>query len=145
MVKQFTEIPINRSLLEEKKLNRFEFYRTVRYFCTTISSSLSCIRKSGFPKKKMSEIDHIFLPYRKISKSESCFYFPPMAVPHVRINFYPKTPIDTLGRPLTPEDTLCIVKKSFILFFMIYYHEVIPFLVYITVSHSRRCTFYNSY
>ena len=28
---------------------------------------------------------------------------------------------------------------------MINCHEVKPFLVYITVSHSRRCKFYNSY
>ena len=71
------------------------------------------------------------------------YFFPPLAVSHVGRTYYPKTPIDTPGSPLTPQDGLYMVRKSFNLFYMINYHEVIPFLVYITVSNSRRCKFYN--
>ena len=68
-----------------------------------------------------------------------------MVVPRVGLTFYPKTPIDFPGHPFTPQETLYIVRKSFILFSMINYHDVISFLVYITFSCSRRCKFYNSY
>ena len=98
--------------------------------------------------KKNSEIDRI-LNYRKISKSESCvpFFSPTFCsvVSHVGHTIYPWTPTDSQGCPMNPQGTLHMVRKSFILFYMINYHEVIPFLVYISVSHSRRCKFYNSY
>ena len=60
-----------------------------------------------------------------------------MVVSHVVGTIYPRTATDIPRCPLTPKDTLYMVRKSFILFYKINYHEVIPSLVYVTVEHAK--------
>ena len=103
-------------------------------------------QKVWFPKR-FSQIDRN-LTYRKISKSDSrlsFFFFPPLAVLHVSHIISPRTHTETPRCPLTPMDALYMVRKSFILFYMANYHQVILFLVCIKVSHRRTCKFYYLY
>ena len=79
------------------------------------------------------------------AKVDYLFLFPPLTVLHVGHTIYLRTPINTPIRPFAPQDALYMVRKPFILFYIINYHEVITFLLCITLSHRNTCKFYNSY
>ena len=138
VVKQFTDIPINRGMFKENTETGSNF--TLPVFLQYVISSLMH-QKVWFSQTILREINCI-LTYRKISKSEHRFsFFPPLVVLYVCHTIYPRTPIDTSRRPLTPQDAFFKV----IVFYMINYQEVITFLVCIKVSHRRTYKFYNSY
>ena len=143
-VKQFTDIPINRGPFKEKNETGSNF--TVPVFLQYVISPLMH-QKVWFSPKILSEINEI-LTYWKISKSECWLSFSfshhwqfYMSV----ILFTPGHPLAHPTRPLTPQDALYMIRNSFILFYMINYHEVITFLLCVTVSHRRTYKFYNSY
>ena len=126
--------------IQTKNRNRFEFYGTGIFLQYVISSLMH--QKVWFSKKILTEINHI-LTYKK--DSIMFFFFPSLSVLHVGHTIYPRTPNDTPRRPLAPQDALYMVRKSFILFYVINYHEFITFLLCIKVSHRRTYKFYNSY
>ena len=143
VVKSCIDIPINCSLFKEETETVSNVIVPVflQYFIYSLMH-----QKVWFSRKILTEI-HGILTYRKTSKGDRLSVSPPppppppppqLAVSRVSHSIFSRTPIDTLGRRI-------YVRKAFILFYMINYHEVIPFMVYITVSHSRGCKFYNSY
>ena len=95
---------------------------TICYF-VTVSESLV------FPKNSYRNQSYFKLQkdFQK-RKSIIFFFFPPLAVLHVSHTFYPMTPIDTPRCLSTPQDALYMVRKSFILFYMINYQESYNFL-----------------
>ena len=140
---QFTNIPINCSLFKEKSDTGLNFIIPV-FLQYVIFSVMH--QKVWFSQIILSKIDRI-LTWRKIYKSESClsFSFSPTGGVTCQLYYLPQDTHWHPGRSLTPQDAQYMARKSFILFYMINYHEVIPFLVYLTVSHSKRCKFYSSY
>ena len=144
VVKQFTDIPINCGPFKEKNKTGSNF--TVLVFLQYVISSIM-YQKVWFSKLILAEINLKFHLKKDFQKRKLIifFFFPPLAVLHVRHIIYPRTPMDTPRRIFTPQDALYMVRKSFILFYMINYHDVITFLVCITVFHTRTYKFYNSY
>ena len=109
-----------------KNRNRFEFYRAdISVICLLINASASLV----FPKNSDRNQSYFNLQKdfqrRKLIYS---FFFPPLAVLQVGHTIYPRTPIETPRHPFTPQDAFYMVRKSFILFYMISYHEFITFL-----------------
>ena len=109
VVKQFTDILINRGLFKEKK-NRFEFYHTAitatRHFFFNASESLV------FPKHY--DRNRLYFNLQKdFQKRKLIIFFPPLAVLHVVHTNYPRTPIDNPKCPFAPWDALYMVRKSF--------------------------------
>ena len=130
--------------VQRKSRNRIELYRTsISAVChLLIHASESLV----FPKN--SDRNQLYFNLQKDFRKQKriiFFFFPPLAVLHIGHTIYSRTPIDTARRPLTPQDALCMVRKSFILFYMINYHEFITFLLCIIVSHRRTYKFYNLY
>ena len=142
VVKQLTDI--NCGPFKEKNETSLNF--TVLVFLQYVISSLMH-KKFWFAPKNFDRNQWYFILQKDFQRRKLIifFFFPPLTVLQVGHTVYLRTPIDTSRCPLTPQDALCIVKKSFILFYLINYHEVRTFVVCITVSHRRTYKFYNSY
>ena len=141
-MKQFTDIPINRGPFKEKTKTGWNFTVTgISAIChLLINASESLV----FPNS--SDRNQWYFNLQKdFQRLKLIFLFLPLAVFHVGHTIYPKTPIDNSRCPFTPQDALYMVRKSFILFYMINWHKVITFLLCITVFHRRAYKFHNSY
>ena len=137
VVKQFTNRPINFGLSVQRKSKPVRIL-PYRYFCNIYHLLFNASESLVF--QKHSDRNQSYFNLQKdFQKRKLIIFFPPLAVLHVRHTtcIYPRTPIDTPRRPLTPKGALCMVTKSYILFYMTNYHFIITFLVCITVSHRR--------
>ena len=133
--KWWNSLPINHDPFQEKNETSSNF--TVPVFLT-ICHLIYVSESLVFPKN--SDRNQSFFNLQEDFQKRKLiifFFFLPLAVLYVSHTIYPRTPIDTPRRPLTPQDAIYMVRKPFILFCMINYHEVITFLVYITVFHRR--------
>ena len=114
---------------------------TVPVFLQYVISSLMHQKLWVFQKKIQTEIKSFFNLQKDFQKRKLIIFFPPLTLLHVCHTIYPRTPID-IRHSLTSQDALYMVRKSFNLFYMINYHEIITLLVCITVSHRRTYKFY---
>ena len=80
VVKQFTDIPINRSVFKEKTETATNFYRTgiSAIFHLLFNTSESLV----FPKKSVRNRSYFSLQ-KDFQKQKLFIFFPPMAVPHI--------------------------------------------------------------
>ena len=97
VVKQFTDIPINQGLLEEKNETGSNF--TILVFLHYFIFSL--MHQKVWSSPKNIRIRSYFSLQKDFQKRKLFifFFFPPTAVSHVGLTFNPKTPIDSPGRP----------------------------------------------
>ena len=108
---------INHSLFKEKTETSSNF--TIPVFLQYVISSLMH-QSLVFPKN--SHRNQLYFNLQKDFQKQKLiifFFFPLLAVLHVGHTIYPRTPIDTPRHPFTSQDTLYMVRKSFILFYMI--------------------------